>query len=390
MRVLWLTWGYPSDADPAMAPFLRAQAEALVRAGAEVTVVAPVPWIPPGLGRLAPRWNRYAAAPAREETRGVTVLRPPYLTLPRNFAWGWPDRAMTAAVAGLRLPPPELVHGHFAFPTGTAAVALARAWGVPSLLTLHGSDVTWYPELNPRARQAFLETVHGAGQVVAVSHTLAERTAALTERLPAVLPIGIDLCRFSLRGVRAEARRLLALPEDAFVIAFIGRLTPEKGVDVLLEAVAGLPEPATLLLVGDGPLLAQAQRAPGVVAAGVQPHAAIPRYLAAADLLVLPSLREGLPTVLVEAGAMGVPVVASAVGGVPELLDEERGYLVPPGAVDALRDAITHVRAHPADTRRRAERLQACVAERYDVDRNARLLLSQYLTLVKGAAPVGA
>ena len=100
--------------------------------------------------------------------------------------------------------------------------------------------------------------------------------------------------------------------------------------------------------------------------------------MAAADVLVLPSYSEGLPTVLVEAGSIGVPVIASAVGGIPELLAGGRGAVLPNVSVGAVTGALTAFLATRASAQEAAYRLQAHVHEGYDVDRNAERLAARY------------
>jgi teichuronic acid biosynthesis glycosyltransferase TuaC len=112
------------------------------------------------------------------------------------------------------------------------------------------------------------------------------------------------------------------------------------------------------------------------------PNALIPDYLAAADVLILPSYAEGLPTVLVEAGACATPVIATEVGGIPELLTEDRGTLVLPDSTESLRTAILEILTNPDMARRQAEHLRKYVVEAFDADRNASQLLRVYQDLL--------
>ena len=145
------------------------------------------------------------------------------------------------------------------------------------------------------------------------------------------------------------ARTRLDLPESRFIVLFIGLLAPVKGLEVLLQAMPRLEdEKALCLLVGEGPLRTELQRQveekklQGQVSfAGARPTAEIPLWLNAADVLVLPSYSEGRPNVVLEAQACGVPVVATRVGGTPELIrDGESGLLVDSGDAGGLATAI--------------------------------------------------
>lgn len=151
---------------------------------------------------------------------------------------------------------------------------------------------------------------------------------------------------------RHRLRCELGLPDDRPLLVTIGRLTPVKGVDVALRALAAVPD-AGLVIVGEGEQRGelQAQAAPygsRVLFAGSQPHDRALRYLRAADVFVLSSHTEGLSHVLLEALAVGTPAVVTAVGGNPEIVtDDVNGLLVPPDAPADLAAAINHLLAAP-------------------------------------------
>jgi teichuronic acid biosynthesis glycosyltransferase TuaC len=200
-----------------------------------------------------------------------------------------------------------------------------------------------------------------------------------------VKPVGINLQAYRSLPTKREARLQLGLPQDAFLVLYIGNLLETKGIRELLQALQELraADPSTIgVFVGGGELQDEVKQTPHMVCAGVQPNRRIPLYLAAVDLLVLPSYREGLPTVLVEAGAAGTPVVATNVGGIPELLGDGRGSMVTAKSVKALKQAIKDVREKKNDASARARRLKEYVFEHYDADSNAQKLIILYEGLV--------
>jgi len=164
-----------------------------------------------------------------------------------------------------------------------------------------------------------------------------------------------------------EARTLLGLPDNGKIVCFVGYLRPEKGIQYLLEAFARLPRPDVhLCLVGDGPLkqtmIVQAEHL-GIldrcVFAGQKPHGEIPLWLSAADCLVLCSLSEGLPTILPEAMLSHVPIIATPVGGIPEIIhDGQTGLLVPCMNPPALADAMTLLLSQPDFAQAMADRAE--------------------------------
>lgn len=383
-RVLVFAPGYPSEADPVSYVFHRTACEAMRRAGAELRVLAPVAWTPFLLTKLSERWNRSARMPRREVVAGVAIERPRYFQIPRGDILGWPHPQFARLLRRALSPSDALIHAHFAYPCGLAAVRVAVQRRIPCVVTLHGSDVNRYPNISRRCGRRFLETARGADALLAVSEALAAKTQELCGRRPIVIPIGIDLAKFSAREDTASARRALGLPLDAFIVLYIGFLYRAKGVLELVAATDALrADGVVCVFVGDGPLRGEVAGKPGCLWQGFQPNETVVRYLAAADVAVLPSYSEGMPTALVEAGAMGTPVIASRVGGIPELLGDDRGLLIEPGSVAAIVDAIQTARRHPLDMRRRSQRLHRYVAEHYDAVQNARRQLEIYRSVIE-------
>lgn len=326
----------------------------------------------------------------------VRVVRPRYLEFPRGNYWAAPHRAYARLARERAAERPDVVHAHFAYPAGVAGAVAARAWGIPSVLTLHGSDVNVFPRVNALTAGRFRKAVREAGAVIAVSRALADRTQALTGRRPRVMPIGIDLRPFENLPGRAAARSKLGLPRDVPLVLFVGRLTVEKGVRELLGALASLRARGVFgLFVGGGPLQGEIRQSGVAESVGLQPSHVVPLYMAAADLLMLPSYSEGLPTVLIEAGAARLSVAATPVGGIPDLLAADRGVLLPARSASGAASAIASILDDPVAARSRAARLESLVREEHDIDRNARSLLGLYEELIAGErvrrpAPAGA
>jgi glycosyltransferase involved in cell wall biosynthesis len=205
----------------------------------------------------------------------------------------------------------DVVHAHW-LPAGAVAVFCGR----PFVLTVHGTDL----ELARRAPRLARRVLRRAGVVVAVSQALAHEAERLGARSVRVIPNGVDVPA----AIEPEAEP----PE----VLFAGRLSAEKGVLELVEAADGL----NLVVAGDGPLRSRIPDARGFV-----PAAELDRLYGRAAVVVCPSRRDGFNLVCAEAMAHGRPVVASAVGGLLDLvIDGETGIRVPPREPAALRAAI--------------------------------------------------
>jgi len=276
----------------------------------------------------------------------------------------------------------RLIHGHYSV-TGLAAWHLAERTGLPFVLTFHGSDMNSWPDEYPERVADLRSAVGRAGAVFAVSEALAKRVHDVTGVTPVHLPLGSDH-RSLVAGAmpRADARALLGLSMDAVVVLFVGNLKPTKGVRELADAILSVGRPFVGVIVGSGSEQGYGlddARAPGLLEyRGPQAHEDVIRYMSAADVLVLPSHTEGLPTVLVEAGSLGLPVIASAVGGIPELLGPDRGAILPEVSPESIAAALTHFADHRGEAETAAGRLRELVLRDYDVDTNAARLLEWY------------
>jgi glycosyltransferase involved in cell wall biosynthesis len=360
MRVLVVTRLFPNAKDPLFSPFNRQQFAALGKL-CDVEVLASIPWFP-GAGLFA-RWSaagRLLEVPREERIDGLRVVHPRYLYVPRigHVAGGALYAASLARDVRRRRGRFDVLLASWAFPDGVAAVALARLLGVPAVIKVHGSD------MNVLARRAAVAfnlrwALPRARRVVAVSRPLADVVASFgvpRDRIDFV-PNGVDPDLFHPRD-RAAARAALGYPGDARRwLVYVGRLEEAKGVLDLLEAFAllagGRPD-VRLAIVGDGSAREACARAAAgplgdrVLFAGPRPLEEVPRWMAASDALVLPSWAEGTPNVVLEALACGRRVVATGVGGTPELITgPELGELVPPRRPALLAEALGRAASAP-------------------------------------------
>jgi glycosyltransferase involved in cell wall biosynthesis len=234
-----------------------------------------------------------------------------------------------------------LLHAHDFKSLFVALIAgvLAR---IPVVATFHGDTRSTFPV---RMYEGFARLLGNFTRGVAVvSRTLERRLRRWVRTAPvAFVPNGLPSVQPVSSPERDAARARLEVRPDAYCIAVVGRLSKEKGHRVLFEAVRGLD--ATLLVAGDGPLrdeLREATRGLDVRFLGYVDDAR--EVFAAADVVAMPSLTEGLPLTALEALALGRCIVASAVGELPEVLDGGAGLLVPPRDVAALADALRQAR----------------------------------------------
>ncbi|MBF6612636.1 MAG: glycosyltransferase family 4 protein [Chloroflexi bacterium] len=342
IRILLLNYEFPplgGGAATASAEIARH----LVRRGVEVAVLT----------------SHFKGLPRKEERDGYTIYRVPAMR--RNI-----DRCsvpeMAAYIAGAALPAlrlassfkPDLMHVFFGMPTGPVGLLVNQLKGIPYLLSLRGDDVPGRQEgslalahrtMKPLTKQVWSRAsklvVNGEGLLKRAKATLPGASIEL-------VPNGIDLDVFQPgdKAVTEQSDR------STVRLLFVGRLHSQKGLSHLLQALAHLGSPALqrvqLDLVGSGPAEEELHALAGRLGLtrtvrfhSWAPRSEIARYYQEADLFVFPSHEEGMPNVVLEAMACGLPVIASDIPGVRGLVhDRVNGLLVPPADSLALARAL--------------------------------------------------
>lgn len=338
LHVALITRGYPSLAEPHQAPFVEVLARGLADQGAVVSVVAPR-----GLGRGSAR--RDPDVDRADRGRGLTVATTRHLSFSRRSlpggisTFGLTLRSFTRAAGRVvrRLPErPSVLYGHFLYPSGYAAARLGNRLGIPAVVALGESSLEGYEADLGRAHVR--ETLGSLSAILSVSEEneayCVERLGIAPERVT-VIPNAVDLDTFRPMG-RAAMREKHGLPVDEPIVAFLGHFIDRKGPLRVLEALSKVPG-ARGVFLGEGE---QVPRGPEVLHAGRVPHAEVPEWLSAADVFVLPTRAEGSPNAVLEAMACGLPVVASSIPAVREVVDPAQGLLVGPDDVESMARAI--------------------------------------------------
>lgn len=368
LRVLTFTTLFPNAAKPNHGVFIENRLrQTRARHDIAATALAPVPYFP-FTSEIFGDYARFARAPQQEVRHGVAVHHPRYLLIPKigmTVAAQLLYRGALRACRRLQLDKTtiDVIDAHYFYPDGVAAAFLARALGVPFVMTARGSDVNVLPQY-PRVRAQILWAVEQAAAAITVSSALRERLLALgvSARKTAVLRNGVDLDQFKPQD-RDAARKRFGV--SGFTVVSVGNLVPLKGHELTIEAVAALPG-ANLLIAGGGPLretlLARAAAlgaSDRVRLLGEVPHGDLSHLFSAADVSVLMSEREGWANVLLESMACGTPVIATRVGGNAEAITRpEAGALLPERSASALLNALRAFQQQKLDraaTRRHAE-----------------------------------
>jgi glycosyltransferase involved in cell wall biosynthesis len=353
MKVLVITnlFGYPWD--PTRGMFNQQQFDRLAQR-VDLSVLVAVPWLD-ALKRPRAYWS------ARRDGQ----KRWPYVDY--FIFWYVPGVAQAVHAVffflSLALQRPialfvkrwQVLIGSWGFPDAVAASVVGRLTATPVLMKVHGTDVNDYLDV-PSKRWQIMSAVRHSRAVMCASAALGDRLVkegAAQQRVHAIYN-GVDSSRF-FPARNLQVRATLGIPTDAQMLLFIGNLKPAKGCVDLLDAfiaAAGRHTGLYLVVIGDGAArhtmkqrAAQAGLAARVHLVGKVEHDELPHWFAACDLFCLPSHNEGVPNVVLEAMACGVPVLATHVGGIPEVVPDFAGVLVPaqdgPALVAALDVALT-------------------------------------------------
>ncbi|NDJ86727.1 MAG: glycosyltransferase family 4 protein [Chloroflexi bacterium] len=283
---------------------------------------------------------------------------------------------------------PDLVHAHDLDTTIYAAITRRRL-GLPAVMTRHViEEPHGVLRANIRAGAALMAARYGFDRIITVSEAVRQRFSRLA-RIPVsrieTIYNGIDFTPFSVQYDRVATRAALGLGADVPVVIMVAVFRPQKGHEVLFDAIPRLQEAVPdvqIVLAGDGdlrPQLTLLAQPYGDTVRFLGQRIDIPALLAASDVLVLPSWQEALPTVLIEAGGAGLPAVATDVGGAAEIIqDGQTGYIVPPGAVDSIAERLITLLQAPEHAATMGQLARKRVSAMFSIERQVQHTVALY------------
>lgn len=362
-RVLACASHHQSHVFQVRSPFNHRSLDAINRTDASLDVVSPTPYAPP----VGPH-SEYGDVPQTERWGTYTVHYPRYLyMLPKSRFYHVSGDSMQKRVGRYVErsfeTPHDLVHACDIYMDGYGMVPYCRRHDLPLVVTSHASELKNYESFNPKTQRRIRETIDYASRVITVSDELSAiaRRFAPASKVETV-PIGEDPRKFPTDR-REQIRYELGVGPDTKLLLFVGAYVDEKGVGELIEALQGLDrEDVYLATVGhEGDRRWWLLDRMGELSHPAHSFwqldpVALRRWQIAADVLVHPSWAEARPTVIYEAMAAKTPVLATSVGGIPEMIEDgETGQLVPPRDAGALTTALDDLLDRPDRLREMGE-----------------------------------
>jgi teichuronic acid biosynthesis glycosyltransferase TuaC len=398
VKILAISHLFPNLKEKRYGIFVARQLSEISRLGAEITVIVPRVWCP-GLARHFDRWKNQNHKSSLCQFEGIETISVPYLRLPGNFYNRWSGLAAFWAMKGKALELHKsrkfnVIYATDFFPDGDAGVRLAKYLKIPAACLGIGVDVNITAFSSKTIYRHFVRTAKALDGTLACGQIVADRIKDVTGKNPLCVYGVLDFEQFSPVTDKIPVRKDLGLPPEKTIALYAGYLTKRKGVYELLEAIYRVQKkcPDILLVIcGAGPeetALRRLIREKGMehtvhMAGEIEPER-MNKWMQASDLFVLASHTEGMPNVVMEAMACGLPVVATAVGGLPEAIgDCDGAILVPSENIDELERAIVKVISNnqlreqmQIAARKRAE-------EKFGGKRNARLILNYLQKIVE-------
>jgi teichuronic acid biosynthesis glycosyltransferase TuaC len=387
---------YPNKIDPTCGNFIHNQIKYLIAAGCEIRVISPVPYAPRFLS-FKPRWRNYGNIPFFDTIDKVPVYYPRYINLPGSWFHGLSGYSIYESIkrkvyAIYKEFTPHIIHTHTATPDGFVGLLLKKTYNIPLVCSIRGSDINVYPHYDKLTMCSTEKVISNTDQLVSVSSALkdAVEKIAVPKKTVKVVYNGCDLEDFTFSSQnRQRYRHKMNISEDEKVIIFVGELKKSKGIIELITAFNKLmPKYPKLhsFIVGNGPEYSNVKTEISankldkkVHLLGNQEHNEVSKWLSAADIFILPTHYEGLPNAVLEAMACGLPVIATNVGGIPEVvINGTTGILIDVNDVSSIIESVDCLIMNKELAKKIGAHGREVIKNKFSWERNAHEMINVY------------
>lgn len=388
MRILVISQMFPGKRHPTSAIFFANLMKELVVRIDELIVVAPRPYIPKVFTKIKKRWARWYLDPMVSRESGIEIIRPYYPSFPDVRFEGLNGLLMQATLYRMikniiKTRGIEIILGYNMIPEGVAAVRLAKMFNLPAGFWAIGSDVDVFARRGALNLYLSRKTIEESHIVITESKDLENKIRSFSKKNLRIHTFykGIDVENFENLPPKHILMNDLGLDRRRKYLLFVGRLIRDKGIYELADCfnfIARRYDNVDLILIGEeiekNKMLTELVKHgvnDRVSFKSVMSHREVAKYMKACDVLVFPSWAEGLPNVVMEAMAAGLPVVATSVGGIPEILKHGvTGLSVPVRSVKKLTVAVLRILEDRELREKCAKTAQRLIIENFNVKKN--------------------
>lgn len=405
MKVLVISYMFPCKRHPISGIFFANLLKELASKLDELVVITPRPYIPKFLTKFKKDWDKWFIDPFFSKEGSIEIIRPYVLNL-KGVSYDGVNAVLTQysllhLVKNLIIKKQiDLILGYNMIPEGITVVGLANKLNLPVAFWAIGSDVNTYSHHNRINYYLSKKSIENSDLVITESKDLEMKVRSFTQKAINVKTFykGIHIGAFQNLPERHIIINKLSLDPQKKYLLFVGRLSRDKGIYEIAAAfvnIAGKYHNHDLIMIGEEiekEKIMMTLRENGlqdrVQFRGIVSHSDVAHYMKIAELLVLPTWAEGLPNVVMEAMAIGLPVVASNVDGIPEVLQNEvTGISVPAKNVDKLTDAVTRMLDDSALRETCIANAKKMVYDNFDVNKNVNLLYDMLVEIKNNHLP---
>jgi len=390
MKILVISHLFPNQVDRNYGIFMARQLVEMARQGEQITVIVPTIWTPSFL-RIFKKWRNYNHEVSLCQFDGLHVISAPYLRITGNWFYRWAGLSMFLALKNKARKLDQqikfdIIYARSFFPDGDAAVRLAKHLQLPAVCVGIGRDINIIPMYSRAIYNRFVQVANQLNGTIASGRAAADKIDQVSGKQTLSIYGVVDLDRFKPAADKIQVRRALGLPVDKIVVLYLSSFKRDKGVYELLAAFQQIctkcPQ-AILEICGAGiekegmvNYIHENNLQSVIKMVGAVDNSKVDLWMQACDLFVLPTWHEGMPNAVMEAMACGLPVVASAVGGLPEAVgDCEGAQLVPPQNAQALGQAMLDLLLDEGRRQRMGIVARQRAVERFGVQKTAAAII---------------
>ena len=400
IRILVLSSMYPKGINSISGIFIHHQVKALQKEGCKVKVISPVPYIPQILC-FNSKWKKYKQIPKYINYDGIPVYYPRYFRLPGKWFWSISCYTMNYGIRKfvdsiIREFAPDIFQVYTATLDGYAGLMLRKKYNIPLICSFRGDDINICPKYDQFTHYLTKKVIVESDQITTVSNSLkivAERIGKPKKEIQVVYN-GCDSKMFSYNTKgRLVIRKKLRISSKKLVIIFVGDLAKYKGIFELLSAFTKLNYKYSnlyLILIGKIPdrtaldkIVSSNYLNNKIYIVGEIPQNEIPYWLSASDIFVFPTYNEGLPNAVMEAMACSLPIIATKVGGIPEVVrDGQNGILIDKKSVISIEHSIEKLINNKNMCKKMGEYGRTIIEEKFTWNNSAKKLIGIYNSII--------